>query len=549
FFDDATEKLMDEMPLETSPLFASALIDIPYDAPAGIHRMRVRVVYSTTGYDACSSATWGETHDYDVNVVATSCYRPLEFEVSDVTKNSAVVTVTDNPTNTGTVAYEYEVRESGAPGSGPTGLGVTGTATTNQFTITGLQPLTKYQIYIRTVCSATDNSSWTKPENLTTMCDYPELIAAPDKTVCGPQEVDLTAIFDAGTVKWYDTVTKDSLLYTGANFTTPVLTADTSYWVQAGNISLGEKAVGEGTYTTSGSWEFLYSLYHGYKHQYIFTADELIDAGISAGNITALKFDVVSTGVYNPRLNFSIAMGETTQSVATTTQIANSNLTQVYSNASQPLTTGIMTFTFTTPYVWDGSSNVIVQIASDNGAWSSPYGEIRGHDALATRTSVLYGDNQGIAGILAATAPAGSIFGATSAYRPNTIFVGEFGCASPMVEVKVEVEPKPAFELSTDMVTSCGGGDSEVVTITTNLGGYDTFVWTPSTGVSGDEVNGWTFSSTQEQEYVLSASQSNGICEHLKTVRVFASENPQADATLASTYDLCKNEVAELKAL
>src|SRR5690606_25497208 len=343
FFDDATEKLMDEMPLETSPLFASALIDIPYDAPAGIHRMRVRVVYSTTGYDACSSATWGETHDYDVNVVATSCYRPLEFEVSDVTKNSAVVTVTDNPTNTGTVAYEYEVRESGAPGSGPTGLGVTGTATTNPFTITGLQPLNKYQIYIRTVCSATDNSSWTKPENLTTMCDYPELIAAPDKTVCGPQEVDLTAIFDAGTVKWYDTVTKDSLLYTGANFTNHVLTADTSYWVQAGNISLGEKAVGEGTYTTSGSWEFLYSLYHGYKHQYIFTADELIDAGISAGNITALKFDVVSTGVYNPRLNFSIAMGETTQSVATTTQIANSNLTQVYSNASQPLTTGIMT--------------------------------------------------------------------------------------------------------------------------------------------------------------------------------------------------------------
>src|SRR5690606_3117680 len=111
------------------------------------------------------------------------------------------------------------------------------------------------------------------------------------------------------------------------------------------------------------------------------------------------------------------------------------------------------------------------------------------------------------------------------------------------------VDPKPAFELSTDMVTSCGGNDSEVVTITTNLGGYDTFVWTPSTGVSGDEVNGWTFTTTQEQEYVLSASQSNGICEHLKTVRVFANENPQADATLASNYDLCKDDIQELKAL
>src|SRR5690606_17186831 len=153
---------------------------------------------------------------------------------------------------------------------------------------------------------------------------------------------------------------------------------------------------------------------------------------------------------------------------------------------------------------WDGLSNVIVQIASDNGAWNSPYGEVRGHDALATRTSVLYGDGQGIAGILAATAPAGSIFGATSNYRPNTTFVGEFGCASPLIEVKVTVEPKPAFELSSSTATSCEGGVSSTpVTITTNLGGYDTFVWTPSAGVSGDAVNGWTFSTATEQEYVL----------------------------------------------
>src|SRR5690606_24637610 len=100
---------------------------------------------------------------------------------------------------------------------------------------------------------------------------------------------------------------------------------------------------------------------------------------------------------------------------------------------------------------------------------------------------------------------------------------GGGGCPSPLYEVKVSVEPKPAFELSTDMVTSCSGDPSELVTVISNLGGYDTFVWTPSTGVSGDAVNGWTFSTTDETEYVLSASQSNGICEHLIPVRVFAS--------------------------
>src|SRR5690606_36966530 len=43
--------------------------------------------------------------------------------------------------------------------------------------------------------------------------------------------------------------------------------------------------------------------------------------------------------------------------------------------------------------------------------------------------------------------------------------------------------------------------------------------------------------------------QSGGICEHLKTVRVFAGKKPEALSTLASTYDLCKNEVQEMKAL
>src|SRR5690606_1591053 len=75
--------------------------------------------------------------------------------------NSVTVTIDPSTSNSGTVSYEYEVRESGAPGSGTTGVGVTGIATTNPFTITGLQPLTKYKIYVRTVCAATNKSSGT----------------------------------------------------------------------------------------------------------------------------------------------------------------------------------------------------------------------------------------------------------------------------------------------------------------------------------------------------------------------------------------------------
>src|SRR5690606_1282264 len=128
---DASEKLLTDVALATNPAFASASIDIPASADPGIHRMRVRAVYSTTGLDACASVASGETHDYDVNILATNCYKPLDIQESDVTKNSVTITIDPSTNNSGTVSYEYEVRESGAPGSGTTGLGVTGIATTN----------------------------------------------------------------------------------------------------------------------------------------------------------------------------------------------------------------------------------------------------------------------------------------------------------------------------------------------------------------------------------------------------------------------------------
>src|SRR5690606_3923038 len=242
-------------------------IDIPHDAPPGIHRMRVRTVYNTTNFDPCSSYASGETHDYSVNIIAVTCYRPLEVELTDVTKNSVVVNVTPNPLNAPTVNYAYEVRESGAPGSGITGLAASGVATTNPFTVTGLQPLTKYTVYVSTRCSASDLRPWRQAEDdSNTMCDYPELIIAPDVTVCGSQEVDLTAIFDSGTVFWYDSVTQDSLLHTGANFKTPFLTSNTSYWVQAGdapnsgggpkaNVGPIDNTIGAtGNYTAMNHW-------------------------------------------------------------------------------------------------------------------------------------------------------------------------------------------------------------------------------------------------------------------------------------------------------
>src|SRR5690606_10425601 len=170
----------------------------------------------------------------NIEILPITCSRPIGV-VIDPIKDAATVVVTPDPKSASNVSFEYEVRTSGNPGSGATGLVTAGVSTTPTFPVSGLQPSTKYTIYIKTICSATDSSIWTDGTSFQTLCNYPDLIAAPSVTVCGSQEVDLTAIYSGGTVFWYDDAAGTNLIHTGANFTTPHLTSDTSYWVQAGD--------------------------------------------------------------------------------------------------------------------------------------------------------------------------------------------------------------------------------------------------------------------------------------------------------------------------
>lgn len=487
---------------------------------------------------------------------APNC-RPIDdatITTTNVGKNSFTVSWQDL-FNLNPMAYEVEVRTTGNPGTaGAAFVGTTAVGVTS-ITATGLAPSTDYKVYVRSVCSSTDQSIWTQmPGTVTTLCNYSDFTSYTSSlALCGEQKAELEAVLadPTYTVAWYDNVTDSTPLYEGSNFVSPNdVTQDRSFWLRSQKIVPNSSVqVGYGTSTGTSIGTFLYRGWGGYRHQYIFTAAELADEGLAAGPITALKFDVVTTGD-TQRPDFTISLGSTTNTSASTNLVPNSTLTQVYSNVSQTITTGIMTFTFSTPYVWDGVSNIVVQTNWSVGDYGGSSGALRYHTTSPNRTSLLYGDNQGAAALLATDSPAGSIYGTTSNARPNTVFVGNSGCISPPIEIPVTFAVKPAFELSSTTATSCEGGVSTTpVTITTNLGGYDTFVWTPSAGVSGDAVNGWTFSTTQEQEYVLSATQSNGICEHLKTVRVFAGKKPEANAALASTYDLCKDQVQELKAL
>ena len=108
--------------------------------------------------------------------------------------------------------------------------------------------------------------------------------------------------------------------------------------------------------------------YHGYggvKTQYIFRASELTAMGLTAGNITTLSLNVSTLGTAGLG-SFTINMGHTAQNAAVANTAIVSGLAPVFSAATQTLVSGTNTFTFSAPFNWNGTSNVVISFCYSN---------------------------------------------------------------------------------------------------------------------------------------------------------------------------------------
>lgn len=94
--------------------------------------------------------------------------------------------------------------------------------------------------------------------------------------------------------------------------------------------------------------------------QMVFTQAELNAAGIQAGNINALKFNINTIGSAANVTDFRIFMGAT--SASTLTGFISTGLSEVFAAATYTQTLGINTITLNTPYVWNGTSNIVIDI-------------------------------------------------------------------------------------------------------------------------------------------------------------------------------------------
>ena len=100
--------------------------------------------------------------------------------------------------------------------------------------------------------------------------------------------------------------------------------------------------------------------YDHYWSQTVFTAAELNAAGIQAGNITAIKFNITAQGSANTVTDFKVRIGTTSNNTLSSFQ--TTGLTQVFNVATYNIAIGVNTITFNTPYVWDGVSNILLDV-------------------------------------------------------------------------------------------------------------------------------------------------------------------------------------------
>lgn len=348
--------------------------------------------------------------------------------------------------------------------------------------------------------------------------------------------------------------------------------------------SAGTTAIGTQTSTDLGSGVYRYGYGTGdFRHQLLFTAAELNAAGLQAGNITSIAFNVTSVGSGTGN-NYTIKMGNTNATALTATFLTDPTAT-VYTNAGYTAVNGLNTHTFSTPFNWNGTSNVLIEICYNVSVTG-------GSSTLAVNTQATAKNASLLGTVGACTNPTGS----TYTLRPIVTFGGQVGtnsnasldwswtpgtglntrvantsisnttgspinqvftvtatnpatgCATTATTPAVTINPAPVSPVANNG-TQCGAG-VPTASVTGSGTPGNTYSWylaatggTALPGETGSSLSAYSISATT----TFYVSESNGTCSSGRTA-VTATVTPAPAVTVAGTATICNGGSTALTA-
>jgi len=352
--------------------------------------------------------------------------------------------------------------------------------------------------------------------------------------------------------------------------------------LKAENIqaSAGTASVGTQTITEFGGGVYRNGFGTGdFRHQLLYTAAELTAAGLTTGNITSISFNVTSAGSGSAN-NYTIKLATTTATALTGT-FQTGTFTTCYTATTYTAVSGTNLHTFSTPFVWDGTSNIIVDICYNISSIGSS-------STLAATTPAFVANTNLLGSTGACTATGGAT---TYANRPLAVFGGQVGTnftsnynwtfnpgsisggttgtgtatASTSVSaytatatsiatgcsfttpspVSVTVNPLPAVPSASD-VTRCGPGS---VTLTAS-GAGGTFKWYATNVSTTVLFTGATYTTTATGNisYFVSETSAAGCEGPRKEVTVTVTAAPAVTITNLSATTFCMGGSVSLDA-
>ena len=383
-----------------------------------------------TGYTAYVRTVCGSEvslpRSVNFTTEATCAHVPSNIIVSNITATSVDVSWT---AGTDDSAWEVVV----VPASAAPETGTPEQTNTQPYTFGGLQDNTQYKAYVRTDCGGGDHSYWSTGTSFTTypFCSSPLNVNISQITGTSALVTWNPAAF--GATNYTVEYTQDSLNWTmevvdGTQFMISNLEPNTTYSVMVySNCDIstadtvektfttkclvgGDLQIGEGTSTTS--YFPTYSCYNYSYTQQIFLANEMN----GPANINSISVDATTIQSAASSRQISIYMMHTT--AASSDWLTATNAQLLFSGTVN-LTVGWNTFNFTTPFQYDGTSNLALIIIDATGSYScSNY--YSSHTTSATLSHVQYQDGSPYSINTLPSSTGGSSY--TLATRCNIIF-------------------------------------------------------------------------------------------------------------------------------
>lgn len=305
-----------------------------------------------------------------VNPVVTPSITIAQTSGSNPSCAGSSVQFTATPTNGGTTpSYQWKVNGANA-----------GTNSSTFIT----SSLTNGQIVSCVLTSnATCTTTTTATSNTITMGITP--VANPTVTIaqtsggvptCTGASVTFTATVSGAsaisTYQWkvdgLNSGTNSSTFTTSALTNGQIVTCDVNATATCPTLTSYVIGTGTGTSSTTSGLGSAYPTYYGNgRQQYIIRAAELTAAGLTAGALNTIAFNVAGTTGDPATLNgYTIKMA-LTSTTATTTTFQTTATTTVFGPINYtPTLNAWNTHTLSSPFTWNGTSNLLIDICFSN---------------------------------------------------------------------------------------------------------------------------------------------------------------------------------------